>query len=224
MQRVGFLLSVVGALSSPAVTFAQPAPEIWTVTSPLTLSQTECIRQANVSLQAQRWSITWTDGNSTNGRANNYTAHILCNARDRVVTFSVAGPSRARARSLAESLYRGNNVWQGSSAIAPIQPQPPTVSTFDEKFYLENNPDVAEAVRNRVFPSAIAHYNEFGIKEGRAPRFDEEYYLSRNPDVARAVRRGQFRNGREHWERLGKFEGRPGGVGTLGQPPGQLSN
>lgn len=180
----------------------------------------------NISLQAQRWNLTWTDGNATNGRANNYSAQILCNANDRVVFVTVAGPSRMRARILAENLLRGNNVWQSGTSISSLQPQPqlPAANVFDEKFYLENNPDVAEAVRNRAYPNGFAHYNEHGRREGRAPSFDEEYYLSRNPDVARGVRMGQYRSGREHWDRFGKFEGRPGGVGTLGQPPGQLSN
>jgi hypothetical protein len=222
MNRSCFALAVSGCLV-PGLALAQTGMEIWTVTSPLNLSQTECIRQANISLRAQRWRTTWSDGNLTNGQANNYAAQIVCNANDRRVMFIVAGPSRTRARSLAESLYKGNNVWEGGSTSA-LLPQPPTNTLFDEQFYLINNPDVAEAVQRRTFPSGAAHYQEFGKNEGRAPRFDEQYYLSRNPDVARAVRRGEFKSGRDHWDKFGRFEGRPGGVGTLGQPAGQLSN
>lgn len=218
MNRSSFILAVSVCLS-PGLALAQSNVEIWTVTSPLNLSQSECIRQANISLRAQRWRTTWSDSNVTNGQANNYGAQIVCRADQKVVTFIVAGPSRNRARSLAESLYKGNNVWQSGNASLP-----PANTAFDEEFYLANNPDVAEAVQKRIFPSGAAHYQEFGRREGRAARFDEQYYLSRNPDVARAVRMGEYRNGREHWDRFGRFEGRPGGVGSLGQPAGQLSN
>lgn len=220
MNRSSLIL-VLGACLVPGLGSAQTSPEIWTITSPLNLSQSECIRQANISLRAQRWRTTWSDGNVTNGQANNYGAQILCRSTEQTVTFIVAGPSRNRARSLAESLYKGNNVWarNNNNALQPL----PNLS-FDEQFYLTNNPDVAAAVQNRTFPSGAAHYQEFGRREGRAPRFDEQYYLSRNPDVARGVRMGEFRNGRDHWDRFGRFEGRPGGVGSLGQPQGQLSN
>ena len=38
---------------------------------------------------------------------------------------------------------------------------------FDERVYLTVNPDVAEAVRKGQLESGIAHYQQFGRKEGR---------------------------------------------------------
>ncbi len=219
MKRSSFVM-VLGGLLAPSMALAQTAPQIWAVSRPLNLSQSACIRQANVALRAQRWRPTWSNSTTTNAEANNYSAQILCNAPDRNVTIVVAGPNRNRAQNLAENLLRSNGVWEGGTAVLP---QPP-VAEFDEQFYLANNPDVAEAVRRRVFPSGLVHYQQFGKNEGRAPRFDEQYYLSRNPDVARAVRRGEYRSGRDHWNQFGINEGRPGGIGSLGQPEGQLSN
>jgi hypothetical protein len=52
---------------------------------------------------------------------------------------------------------------------------------FDAPWYLQKNPDVAEAGQN-----ALDHFMRFGGGEGRAPGplFDSQLYLSQNPDVA----------------------------------------
>lgn len=54
---------------------------------------------------------------------------------------------------------------------------------FDEKFYVENNPDIAAAGLDPVL-----HYVMYGAAEGRNPHplFDSRYYWSRNPEVAQA--------------------------------------
>src|SRR5579883_1988363 len=54
---------------------------------------------------------------------------------------------------------------------------------FDAQFYLQENPDVAEA---KLDP--LKHFLELGWREGRdpAPWFSTNYYLSANPDVAEA--------------------------------------
>lgn len=55
--------------------------------------------------------------------------------------------------------------------------------SFDEQFYLQQNPDVAAAG-----VSAQQHYEQFGFREGRDPNpfFDTAYYLQQNGDVAAA--------------------------------------
>jgi VCBS repeat-containing protein len=84
---------------------------------------------------------------------------------------------------------------------------------FDESFYLFNNPDVAEAVRQGIFTSAFEHFIQSGQFElasnpGRNPHplFDEAVYLARNPDVADAVRQGIFPNGFQHFIQFGQVE------------------
>ncbi len=89
------------------------------------------------------------------------------------------------------------------------------VGTFDESFYLENNPDVANAVRNGALSSGFDHYNTFGKNEGRLavnavnnPLYNEAFYLNANPDVASAVQSGALRTGYDHYVSYGKNEGR----------------
>jgi lipopolysaccharide biosynthesis protein/ubiquinone biosynthesis protein Coq4 len=54
---------------------------------------------------------------------------------------------------------------------------------FDTKWYLAQNPDVAEAGLN-----PLMHYFGSGWEEGRSPHplFDAKWYLAQNPDVAEA--------------------------------------
>lgn len=83
---------------------------------------------------------------------------------------------------------------------------------FDEAFYLAANPDVAEAVAAGEV-TAQAHYETFGLAEGRDPNplverlFDGDAYLAANPDVAAAVARGEF-TAWSHYDTVGWMEGR----------------
>lgn len=63
-----------------------------------------------------------------------------------------------------------------------------SLHTFDEQFYLSQNPDVLTAVINGFFTSAKQHFDLFGWKELRDPNtnFDTSYYLTNNPDVLNA--------------------------------------
>jgi hypothetical protein len=80
---------------------------------------------------------------------------------------------------------------------------------FDREYYLEQNPDVAEAVENGVFAHALEHFGQYGLTEGRSPsEFFGETYLTENPDVAEAVANGLFSNGLQHFVQFGFNEGR----------------
>lgn len=82
--------------------------------------------------------------------------------------------------------------------------------TFNEAYYLQNNPDVVVAVSQGVFKSGQDHYIRFGAKELRDPNaiFDAEYYASRNPDVVAAVSAGVYPSVFEHYLAAGVNEGR----------------
>lgn len=94
-------------------------------------------------------------------------------------------------------------------------------AVFDEGFYRDGNPDVANAIEAGFFESGFAHFQQFGINEARLPSaafqdFDEQGYLEANPDVANAVVNGVFTSGLQHFLRHGAEEGRTGSDVVLG--------
>ncbi|MFY7924729.1 MAG: hypothetical protein ACOVN5_02900, partial [Aquidulcibacter sp.] len=82
--------------------------------------------------------------------------------------------------------------------------------TFNEAYYLQNNPDVVVAVSQRLFTSGLDHYNRNGANELRNPNavFDAAYYSAQNPDVVAAVARGVYPNAFTHYLQNGVNEGR----------------
>jgi hypothetical protein len=119
--------------------------------------------------------------------------------------------------------------------ISRFARRPPAVvlpAEFAEAEYLRINPDVAAAIKARVWPSAGFHWFHVGKYEGRRfrddrelvdeaakPRldpdvarlpfdFDEMSYLEAHPDVAAAVARHDFDSGASHWLTDGRAEGR----------------
>ncbi len=45
----------------------------------------------------------------------------------------------------------------------------PYYISVDPQWYIEQYPDVREAIQNNVFPSAQAHFELIGFREGRHP-------------------------------------------------------
>ena len=68
---------------------------------------------------------------------------------------------------------------------------------FDEKWYLEQNPDVAKSGLD-----PYEHYLTHGKAEGRHPAFDGYWYLSQYPEVAKSGLTPY-----EHYRRYGKKQG-----------------
>lgn len=93
------------------------------------------------------------------------------------------------------------------------------LTTFQESYYLQQNPDVLAAIRNGVFQNAEQHYVLFGEGEGRQPNpyFKPAGYLANNPDVLSAVTAGVFSSGLEHFEMFGVDEGRQPGADTFNE-------
>lgn len=85
-----------------------------------------------------------------------------------------------------------------------------TIPNFNENTYLQENPDVAQAVTNGFFTSGFQHWLKHGFSEGRTPQiaFQESFYLDLYPDVAQAVTNRNFANGLEHYALFGASEGR----------------
>lgn len=88
------------------------------------------------------------------------------------------------------------------SSIAPV---------FDEKWYLERNPDVRRAIKSGTVQTALDHYIEHGFYENRMPyaiKVDEKYYIEKYEDVKTAVENATFPGAQEHFEENGFREGR----------------
>jgi hypothetical protein len=81
----------------------------------------------------------------------------------------------------------------------------------DEAWYLQQNEDVAQGIREGKIQSAKQHFLDHGYFEGRAPyriAVDEAWYLATNADVAEQVRLGTFASGQAHFDAAGYQEGR----------------
>lgn len=85
-----------------------------------------------------------------------------------------------------------------------------TILNYNESTYLQENPDVAQAVASGIIPNGFEHWVKFGFIEKRTPQtsFNEQFYLDANPQVAAAVANGSFSSGFEHYARFGAAEGR----------------
>ena len=81
---------------------------------------------------------------------------------------------------------------------------------FSEKYYLANNPDVANAVSKGSFVSGYSHYLQYGKKEGRKALpdvpsgFNDTNYLKLNSDVKNAG----YTSGLAHYLTYGYDENR----------------
>jgi hypothetical protein len=114
---------------------------------------------------------------------------------------------------------------------------------FDPSFYMQQNPDVAQAVQAGDFSSPLQHYRQFGIGEGRNasaqaaanPGFQQigsfqpqlpqnmfmpQAYMQQNPDVAQAVQAGDFASPLEQYQQFGMAEGRSPGPNLSGMLAG----
>jgi hypothetical protein len=81
----------------------------------------------------------------------------------------------------------------------------------DEAWYLEQYPDVADAIAKGIVASAKDHFLNDGYFEGRLPfliKVDEAWYLEQNPGVADYIARGELQSAQQHFNDNGYREGR----------------
>lgn len=81
----------------------------------------------------------------------------------------------------------------------------------DEAWYLQQYPDIADAIREGIVGSAREHFLSDGYFEGRVPfpiKVDEAWYLEQNPGVAEFIARGDLQSAQQHFEEHGYREGR----------------
>lgn len=80
---------------------------------------------------------------------------------------------------------------------------------FDAAYYLNTQPDVANALPAATYSQAIAHFVANGAAEGRdpSPLFKTRYYLETYPQVRARLAAGDFASAIEHFLEVGIAEG-----------------
>ncbi len=80
------------------------------------------------------------------------------------------------------------SLWTGTPGATSVAPTKTDALDFDAAWYLEANPDVANAINAGQALDPERHYLGNGWKEGRNPDqlFNSAWYLAHNPDVAAA--------------------------------------
>ena len=84
------------------------------------------------------------------------------------------------------------------------------IEFFDSRWYLENNPDIAAALRTGRISTPLAHYLRFGSAEGRdpGPEFKSQRYIDMREDARALVDDDNVRGPFGALVRLGGVEGR----------------
>jgi hypothetical protein len=81
----------------------------------------------------------------------------------------------------------------------------------NEDWYLNQYPDVAQAISEGKVKSARQHFVDNGYFEGRLPfeiTVDERWYQREYPDVAESIKKGGELSAQTHFLRDGYKEGR----------------
>ncbi len=84
-----------------------------------------------------------------------------------------------------------------------------SLNEFDEEWYLERYPDVAESVARGGLPSGYAHFLQVGHLRGRlgVPQIDEAWYLGAYPVASREIEAGKAENCVQHYLKFGRYRG-----------------
>jgi ELWxxDGT repeat protein len=144
-----------------------------------------------VDVDGQTRNTIAASGGNPAGRRFTWTAPLLSEGNHTVDFYALNG-------------FTGEAVKIGSQIVAGDG------NLFDEAWYLAQNPDIANAVKNGILASGFAHFQASGETEGRAPSafFNPRYYLSTNPDVAAALNAGKLTSAFQHFRVAGQFEKR----------------
>jgi hypothetical protein len=81
----------------------------------------------------------------------------------------------------------------------------------DDAWYLDQYPDVAQAIEDKILNSALEHYCQSGYFEHRMPYYisvDPVWYIEQYSDVREAIENNVFPSAQAHFELIGYKEGR----------------
>lgn len=109
------------------------------------------------------------------------------------------------------SLVKETNITVNANALKEIIKELVKTFEFDEKYYVQNYPDIKQALQDKLLNSAKEHYIRAGYFEGRTlekESFDEDWYLDHYKDVSKAIKNGVFTSAYDHYEQTGRKERR----------------
>ncbi|MEM1426257.1 MAG: hypothetical protein AAGF75_06870, partial [Cyanobacteria bacterium P01_H01_bin.130] len=176
---------------------------------------------------------TFADANPVDLETDEQTA--LANFLTQLGSFTTADTTAAEDTRIQNLSQRSDTVLDGVAA-APTTPTPTTpvvdpitglsltlADIFDEAFYLGSNPDVAAAIAEGGFDSALDHFTQLGQFEGRDPSafFNTATYLANNADVAATISVDTF-SAAFHYAVAGSLENRV--LGGTFNPVSYLAN
>jgi SAM-dependent methyltransferase/ectoine hydroxylase-related dioxygenase (phytanoyl-CoA dioxygenase family) len=111
--------------------------------------------------------------------------------------------------------YRSHGATEGRMPCRPRPEAPAAEGEFDETWYLNAYPDVADAVRSGALRSGFTHWMKSGKAEGRIPppgytegeSFDADWYAASYHAVAADIAAGLAQDADEHYRLIGRFRG-----------------
>lgn len=120
------------------------------------------------------------------------------------ITIKVGSKYITYAHLQSVSVKNGQVIKKGKSIV--IETSPPV---FNARYYLNKNPDVN---KKYTVPTAVKHWLEFGINEGRAsaPNFHVKEYMANYADLRRVYGAKGYRKAILHYYNAGINEGRSG--------------
>lgn len=110
-------------------------------------------------------------------------------------------------------LEGGGNVTVSTSFLRFLISELAARLPFDETYYANTYPDVAEAVRRGQISSLHHHFYTTGYFEGRKPglrHVDKAWYLRTYEDLSRALAANAMPDPAKHFNETGQYEGRVG--------------
>jgi GT2 family glycosyltransferase len=151
---------------------------------------------------------------TSNGMVNGYDHFLEHGARELRIGSPFFDPAIYRDHLEPEAVAQAEAKGWFADFVARQHARTATVAVtsvyFDPAWYLLTYQDVAQAVAEGRFMSALHHYltNDAPCVFDPLPDFSESFYLKLYPDIAAAIEAGDFRNGYDHFLSNGVFEQR----------------
>ncbi|EHH68268.1 glycosyltransferase [Gluconobacter morbifer] len=145
------------------------------------------------------------------GFCNGYDHYLAVGDQEHRKSYLFFDPAVFRAASLAQRSSYDFSIGDFVQFISSTEGgQRRSSWYFNPDWYLQRYPEVADAIRQKIYLNPLHHYLTNGDPTAYDPNpwFSEAFYTSHNPDVAATTQAGAIRNAYEHFVRFGIAEKR----------------